>query len=77
MGSSIAFLYMDRFSEKIAIPEASVHSFLQNLNYYIIEEIQIGLKIILGRRDDFIKEQWNLLLDMIIKNLEDSRHGIL
>lgn len=68
---------MNNFANKVNYPEATVHSFLQNLNYFSHEEIQTGLKLILDRRADFTKEQWNLLLDMIIKNLEDSRHGIL
>jgi len=68
---------MEKLDQKIKFQDMTIHSFLQNLNYNSIEEMEIGLRTILGRKHMFTKEQWNLIIDMIIKNLQDSKEGLL
>ncbi len=78
LGSEMALRYMDKLEQKVNFQEVTIHTFLQNLNYNSIEEMEIGTKVILGRKDDFKKkERWNLLINTIIEKLEDSKNSSL
>jgi len=72
IGSEISFRYMDLLDKKTDWQHVTIHTFLQNLDYNSLEEINIALLTILDRKYTFKKEDWDKLVDDITKKLRDS-----